>query len=437
MACVIDNTFLTAYDDDYALSAATYCCPEVRRGKDSSEPCAPSTSSWEVATCSSACGARPSMGMTDPGPAVSKITWADFEDDRTTEASSPRSTQSLCDEEEDAFENETLKDDIFEDENSAEELLESEKQVQAPENETLIRPKKIDWAELMDSESEKEELQKLEEKRELWADMQDSGDEEGKANEAIVTVEVQEHEGQEIEVLGEPRQSRPSRASRRARRAAARQVAASDERIETTTGCGIAVPQTAATEEATERSQEHSGKRAPIAAKGAGKGAAKGSKGAAKGAVKGKGADTSKGAGKGKRGGETASKGVGKGSGSEKYQCQIIVGIEEDPKFRVVRRMIGCGGENMKQIAQCSGAKLRLRGRGSKFLEGPEQKESEDDLMLCISAQDRDGYEAAKRAGAELIEGIHHSYRAFCRKAGHACPDLRLHVHEGYRPGSR
>merc|ERR1719321_2277404 len=134
MACVIDNTFLTAYDDDYALSAATYCCPDVRRGKDSSEPCAPSTSSWEVATCSSACGARPSMGMTDPGPAVSKITWADFEDDRTTEASSPRSTQSLCDEEEDIFENETLKDDIFEDDNYVEEFLESEKQVQVPEN---------------------------------------------------------------------------------------------------------------------------------------------------------------------------------------------------------------------------------------------------------------------------------------------------------------
>lgn len=33
------------------------------------------------------------------------------------------------------------------------------------------------------------------------------------------------------------------------------------------------------------------------------------------------------------------------------------------------------------------GVKLRLRGKGSGFKEGPEYKESEEDLHLCVSSQ--------------------------------------------------
>jgi hypothetical protein len=182
-------------------------------------------------------------------------------------------------------------------------------------------------------------------------------------------------------------------------------------------------------------------------AKGTGKGAGKvGSKGTGKGDSRGKGADNvdSKTAGKGKGASKGSSKGGAKGTaqkgggkGHEKYQCQLTVGIEEDSKFRVVRRLIGSGGENMKNINQKSDAKLRLRGRGSKFLEGDDQQESTDDLMLCISSQDKAGFETAKAMASELIEGIHHSYRAFCHKAGKECPVLGLRISEGYREGSR
>merc|ERR1719261_1882561 len=92
---------------------------------------------------------------------------------------------------------------------------------------------------------------------------------------------------------------------------------------------------------------------------------------------------------------KTESKGLGKGS-NEKLQCQFIIGIEEDPKFKVVKRIIGIGGSNMKRIAESTGAKLRLRGRGSGFLEGPRQQESSDELMLCISSQDKVGFENCK-----------------------------------------
>jgi hypothetical protein len=156
----------------------------------------------------------------------------------------------------------------------------------------------------------------------------------------------------------------------------------------------------------------------------------------------GKGARDFEGKGSGKKAarkgsGKVGVKGAGKGATNEKFQCQFILGIEEDATFRVTKRVLGAGGENMKRIAGGSGAKLRLRGRGSKFLEGPEQKESDDDLMLCVSSQDAVGFETAKRAVSELIEVIYGQYRTFCSKVGHVCPALELKIHEGYRPGSR
>jgi len=157
----------------------------------------------------------------------------------------------------------------------------------------------------------------------------------------------------------------------------------------------------------------------------------------------------------GKGSGKSSAKGVGKGAESNfKYEAQILIGIEDDKKFRVVRRIFGSGGENMKKIiAACEridatpkGAslhsKLRLRGRGSGYLEGlpgEEQAESADDLMLCISCQNEEAYEQALVMARDLVEGIHRSYRTFCSKAGKECPPLsvREQVHKGNRNSKR
>merc|ERR1712110_1319366 len=130
----------------------------------------------------------------------------------------------------------------------------------------------------------------------------------------------------------------------------------------------------------------------------------------------------------------TGAKGAGRGANT-KLQCQFIIGIEEDTKFRVVRRIIGNG--NMRRIAEQSGAKLRLRGRGSKFLEGPEQQESSDELMLCVSSQNKWGFDKAQSLVSDLLVAIYASYTVFCGRTGKLAPDLKVQVHEGYRQGSR
>merc|ERR1712083_570932 len=94
------------------------------------------------------------------------------------------------------------------------------------------------------------------------------------------------------------------------------------------------------------------------------------------------------------------------------------------------------GGVHMKRINSETGAKLRLRGRGSKFLEGPEQQESQDPLMLCVSALDQDGYGRAIVLVQELLEGIYKDYHEFCSKSGFPTPKLEVDLHQGARDGA-
>jgi len=119
-----------------------------------------------------------------------------------------------------------------------------------------------------------------------------------------------------------------------------------------------------------------------------------------------------------------------------KPQCQFLIGIDEDPIFRVTRRLLGVHGQNMKGIAEQTGAKLRLRGTGSRFLEGPERQESTDPLMLCVSAPDMSAYVEATRLVRQLLENVYRQYQQACKASGRPASELGINMHEGPRPGS-
>jgi hypothetical protein len=119
-----------------------------------------------------------------------------------------------------------------------------------------------------------------------------------------------------------------------------------------------------------------------------------------------------------------------------KLQCQFLIGIEEEPTFRVCRKLLGPQGQFMKEIAARTGSKLRLRGRGSKFLEGPEQRESTDPLMLCISSPTLPSYAETKKLVLNLLESVYEQYRAFSKGEGSGEQTLSIKMHEGPRAGS-
>lgn len=122
-----------------------------------------------------------------------------------------------------------------------------------------------------------------------------------------------------------------------------------------------------------------------------------------------------------------------------KHQCQFVVGIEEESRFRVVRRIIGVAGANVKFIADQAGpeTRLRLRGHGSKFFEGPHYQEAPEPLMLCVSVRNRTAYDIATGLVREQLERVYEEYDAFRESNGKQRLCLQVRMHEGPRAGSR
>merc|ERR1711907_345520 len=111
----------------------------------------------------------------------------------------------------------------------------------------------------------------------------------------------------------------------------------------------------------------------------------------------------------------------------QKMLCRYNVGIEQDRSFNVLRKLLGERGSHMKTIAENTGAKLRIRGRGSGYLEGPAQTEASDEpLMLCISAESREGFNNAVQDVESLLEYVHGLYRDFCEDRRLPSPKLSV-----------
>ncbi len=114
-----------------------------------------------------------------------------------------------------------------------------------------------------------------------------------------------------------------------------------------------------------------------------------------------------------------------------KYTCRFEIGIENDKDFQVARRIIGQKGINMKNIVSRTDAKLRLRGKGSGYLEGMIRQESPEPLHLCVSCTTKRGYADAARMVADLLERVYDDYRHFCSLTGLPYPGyLKVTIRE-------
>ena len=110
-----------------------------------------------------------------------------------------------------------------------------------------------------------------------------------------------------------------------------------------------------------------------------------------------------------------------------KYTCKFEILIPNDKEFQIARRLIGGKGCNMKKIIdECKLldpysndiVKLRLRGKGSGYKEGPQNKESDEPLHLCISAKNKEGMEKASECVNDLLNKIYEDYKKHCVKNG-------------------
>jgi len=74
--------------------------------------------------------------------------------------------------------------------------------------------------------------------------------------------------------------------------------------------------------------------------------------------------------------------------------------------------------------------KLRLRGKGSGFKEGPNQVESEDPLNICISSKYKEKYDYACAEMDRLLVKVYDEFKVFyrnkARKPYNYYQDLKL-----------
>ncbi|CAE8702826.1 unnamed protein product, partial [Polarella glacialis] len=82
--------------------------------------------------------------------------------------------------------------------------------------------------------------------------------------------------------------------------------------------------------------------------------------------------------------------------------------------FDLVPRLIGRGGCNMRKIAEATGSKIRIRGRGSGHLEIDGKTEAPTPLMVAVTT-DRADPEFLTVKELKSVEG---RYLAFCQKGG-------------------
>lgn len=102
-----------------------------------------------------------------------------------------------------------------------------------------------------------------------------------------------------------------------------------------------------------------------------------------------------------------------------------------------MRRIIGANGARMKDIVAKSGgdAKLRLRGKGSGFVERDTKSESPEPLQLCISCPRMDGYSVSKRLSESLLIEVYAEYDKWCVDHGKSDRAPRIKMTERHHVG--
>jgi len=107
----------------------------------------------------------------------------------------------------------------------------------------------------------------------------------------------------------------------------------------------------------------------------------------------------------------------GKSRGLSHFQ-RIKVGIEDDPDFRVVQRLIGPRGKNVQDIvSRCNGVKIWIIGKGSRSWEddaGP--------LTVCVGATSATVFDVAAGLIQELLGKVRDEHAKFSRGRSGGAP---------------
>eukprot|EP00929_Paragymnodinium_shiwhaense_P094897 TRINITY_DN55745_c0_g1_i1.p1 TRINITY_DN55745_c0_g1~~TRINITY_DN55745_c0_g1_i1.p1 ORF type:complete len:655 (-),score=147.89 TRINITY_DN55745_c0_g1_i1:72-2036(-) len=99
--------------------------------------------------------------------------------------------------------------------------------------------------------------------------------------------------------------------------------------------------------------------------------------------------------------------------------CQILL-HKQHPGFDMIPILIGRGGCNMREIHSVTKAKVRIRGRGSGYLEVDGKREAPVPLMVVVTADNSDagGFRKAVDMTLTKLKHVQERYSSFCVQKG-------------------
>lgn len=100
--------------------------------------------------------------------------------------------------------------------------------------------------------------------------------------------------------------------------------------------------------------------------------------------------------------------------------CCFYLRMVDARGFDLVPMIIGRKGCNTRGIAELTGAKIRVRGKGSGHLEMNSGREAPTPLMLVVAAEanNRLGFHLAVQKSAELLRSVEGRYIRHCHSHG-------------------
>jgi len=110
--------------------------------------------------------------------------------------------------------------------------------------------------------------------------------------------------------------------------------------------------------------------------------------------------------------------------------CEVLLRRLRYPGFDMVPMLIGRGGCKMRAIHLATNAKVRIRGRGSGYLEVDGKREAPVSLMVVITSdrQDANGFAKAVERTTNEVKGVAERFQTFCRENNVSCPQSPLYM---------
>ncbi|KAG6138499.1 hypothetical protein E4U12_008173 [Claviceps purpurea] len=94
-------------------------------------------------------------------------------------------------------------------------------------------------------------------------------------------------------------------------------------------------------------------------------------------------------------------------------EVRIPIDLEPVPGFNLRAQIVGHGGSYVKHIQQETGCRVQIKGRGSGYLEGGTNRESDEDMFLHVAGPDPDMVDKAKELCDDLIGNVKEQYEEF------------------------